>query len=49
MYQPYREWYSQVYSALDPWKGPFTPISSYLYSLVTFVVRGCLMDGLGDT
>ncbi|MEW6085248.1 MAG: DUF2298 domain-containing protein [Chloroflexota bacterium] len=30
MYQPYRSWYAQAYSALDPWKGPFTPISSYL-------------------
>jgi len=40
MYQPYREWYRQVYSALDPWKGPFTPIGSYLthWSLLLFVV-----------
>ena len=40
MYQPYREWYSQVYSALDPWKGPFTPISSYLthWLLLLFAV-----------
>ncbi|MCC7189369.1 MAG: glycosyltransferase family 39 protein [Anaerolineales bacterium] len=30
LYQPYRAWYFQSYSALDPWKGPFTPISSYL-------------------
>ena len=30
MYQPYRAWYAQAYSALDPWKGPFTPVSSYL-------------------
>ena len=30
LYQPYRAWYSQAYSALDPWNGPFTPISSYL-------------------
>ncbi|MCC6500863.1 MAG: hypothetical protein IT313_11415 [Anaerolineales bacterium] len=30
MYLPYRMWYAQAYSALDPWKGPFTPISSYL-------------------
>ncbi|HUG34123.1 MAG TPA: DUF2298 domain-containing protein, partial [Anaerolineales bacterium] len=29
MYQPYRAWYAQAYSALDPWKGPFTPIMSY--------------------
>ena len=40
MYQPYREWYSQVYSALDPWKGPFTPISSYLthWFVLLFIV-----------
>ena len=30
MYQPYRDAYSQLYSALDPWKGPFTPLGSYL-------------------
>ncbi len=40
MYEPYRAWYSQVYSALDPWRGPFTPIGSYLthWSLLLFVV-----------
>jgi YYY domain-containing protein len=40
MYQPYRDSYSQVYSALDPWKGPFTPIGSYLthWSLLLFIV-----------
>jgi YYY domain-containing protein len=30
MYEPYRIWYSQAYSALEPWKGPFTPLASYL-------------------
>jgi YYY domain-containing protein len=30
MYQPYHTWYSQAYSALDPWRGPFTPFASYL-------------------
>jgi YYY domain-containing protein len=29
LYWPYRAWYSQAYSALDPWKGPFTPLASY--------------------
>jgi len=29
MYQPYRAAYLQAYSVLDPWKGPFTPLSSY--------------------
>ena len=48
MYQPYREWYSQVYSALDPWKGPFTPISSYLTHWSVLLFIGRLMDGLGD-
>jgi len=40
MYQPYRDAYSQAYSALDPWKGPFTPIMSYLtqWSLFLFVI-----------
>ncbi|MGE5463011.1 MAG: DUF2298 domain-containing protein, partial [Syntrophothermus sp.] len=40
LYQPYRESYSQVYSALDPWKGPFTPVGSYLthWLLLLFVV-----------
>ena len=30
LYLPYRAWYAQAYSALDPWKGPFTPVASYL-------------------
>jgi YYY domain-containing protein len=30
LYQPYRLWYSQAYSALEPWHGPFTPLASYL-------------------
>jgi YYY domain-containing protein len=30
LYLPYRTWYAQAYSALDPWKGPFTPVASYL-------------------
>jgi YYY domain-containing protein len=40
MYQPYRDSYSQVYSALDPWKGPFTPFGSYLthWTVLLFVV-----------
>jgi len=29
MYLPYRTWYAQAYSALDPWHGPFTPLASY--------------------
>ena len=40
LYQPYRAWYSQAYSALDPWKGPFTPIWSYLthWTVLLFIV-----------
>jgi hypothetical protein len=40
LYQPYRDSYSQVYSALDPWKGPYTPLGSYLthWALLLFVV-----------
>ncbi|HET9905228.1 MAG TPA: DUF2298 domain-containing protein, partial [Anaerolineales bacterium] len=40
MYQPYRAWYSQAYSALDPWRGPYTPIWSYLthWSVFLFIL-----------
>jgi YYY domain-containing protein len=40
LYQPYRAWYSQAYSALDPWNGPFTPIGSYLthWTVLLFIV-----------
>jgi YYY domain-containing protein len=40
LYAPYRAWYSQAYSALDPWKGPFTPLASYFthWGLLLFVV-----------
>ncbi|HKY55705.1 MAG TPA: DUF2298 domain-containing protein, partial [Anaerolineales bacterium] len=40
LYQPYRSWYSQAYSALDPWKGPYTPIWSYLthWAVLLFIV-----------
>ncbi|HSB00132.1 MAG TPA: DUF2298 domain-containing protein [Anaerolineales bacterium] len=37
LYEPYRAWYSQAYSALDPWKGPFTPIWSYLTHWLVFL------------
>jgi YYY domain-containing protein len=40
LYQPYKHWYSQVYSALDLWKGPFTPMGSYLthWLVLLFIV-----------
>ena len=40
MYEPYRAWYAQAYSALDPWKGPFTPIGSYFtqWSIFLFIL-----------
>ncbi|MEO8356418.1 MAG: DUF2298 domain-containing protein [Chloroflexota bacterium] len=40
MYQPYRDSYSQVYSAIDPWNGPFTPLGSYLthWTVLLFIV-----------
>jgi len=40
MYLPYRIWYSQAYSALDPWNGPFTPLASYFthWGLLLFIV-----------
>src|SRR5262249_3381789 len=37
LYAPYRAWYSQAYSALDEWKGPFTPIWSYLTHWLVFL------------
>lgn len=37
LYQPYRAWYSQAYSALDPWNGPYTPIWSYLTHWLVFL------------
>jgi YYY domain-containing protein len=37
LYEPYRASYSQAYSALDPWKGPFTPIWSYLTHWFVFL------------
>ena len=40
LYEPYRIWYSQAYSALEPWNGPFTPIASYLtmWLVLLFIV-----------
>lgn len=40
MYEPYRIWYSQAYSALEPWRGPFTPFASYLtmWGVFLFIV-----------
>jgi YYY domain-containing protein len=40
LYLPYRVWYSQAYSALDPWRGPYTPIWSYLthWLVLLFIV-----------
>lgn len=40
LYMPYRAWYAQAYSALDPWKGPFTPLMSYLthWTVLLFIV-----------
>jgi YYY domain-containing protein len=45
MYAPYRAWYAQAYSALEPWKGPFTPIASYLthWGLLLFIVVSWLV------
>jgi YYY domain-containing protein len=37
LYEPYRLWYSQAYSALDPWNGPFTPLGSYLTHWLVFL------------
>ncbi|MFT3890406.1 MAG: DUF2298 domain-containing protein [Anaerolineales bacterium] len=37
MYEPYRAWYAQAYSALDPWKGPYTPIGAYFTQWAIFL------------
>ncbi len=37
IYLPYRAWYSQAYSALELWKGPFTPLGSYLTMWLVFL------------
>ena len=37
LYEPYRAWYGQAYSALDPWTGPKTPIWSYLTHWLVFL------------
>jgi YYY domain-containing protein len=37
LYEPYRAWYSQAYSALDEWKGPYTPLASYLTHWLVFL------------
>ncbi len=37
LYEPYRAWYSQGYSALDPWTNSHTPIWSYLAHWGTFL------------
>lgn len=40
LYQPYRDWYAQVYDRVTLWKGTRTPISSYLthWGVFLFVV-----------
>ncbi len=40
MYLPYRAAYYQAYSALDPWKGPFTPLASYftMWGVFLFII-----------
>lgn len=37
LYAPYRFWYSQAYSALDPWTGLKTPLWSYLTHWLVFL------------
>jgi YYY domain-containing protein len=37
LYMPYSDWYAQAYSKLDQWKGPFTPIFSYLTHWLVFL------------
>jgi uncharacterized membrane protein len=37
LYAPYRAWYAQAYSELDPWTGSKTPIWSYLTHWLVFL------------
>ena len=37
LYEPYRAWYAQAYSELDPWTGPKTPFWSYLTHWLVFL------------
>ena len=37
LYEPYRDWYSQAYSAVEQWKGPYTPLGSYLTHWLVFL------------
>ena len=45
LYQPYRAWYAQAYSAIDLWKGTHTPFWSYLthWGLFLFVIVSWLV------
>jgi YYY domain-containing protein len=45
LYQPYRAWYAQAYSALDPWRGPFTPIMSYftMWGVFLFIIAAWMI------
>jgi YYY domain-containing protein len=45
LYFPYRAWYAQAYSALDPWKGPFTPLASYftMWGVFLFILASWMV------
>lgn len=40
LYQPYRAWYGQAYTKIDPWFGTHTPLGDYLvhWGLFLFVI-----------
>jgi len=38
MYQPYRAWYGQAYSKIDPWFGTHTPLGDYLVHWGLFLI-----------
>jgi YYY domain-containing protein len=40
LYKPYSDWYGQAYGSVDLWKGPRTPIGSYLthWGLFLFII-----------
>ncbi|MBN1303839.1 MAG: glycosyltransferase family 39 protein [Anaerolineales bacterium] len=45
LYTPYRDWYGQAYSKLQQWKGPFTPLGSYLthWGVFLYVIASWLL------
>ncbi len=37
LWKPYIDWYAQGYNEVDPWRGPKTPLTAYLWHWGTFL------------